>query len=107
MQTLINDVNNYCINNKMILSQSKSKIMLCNTSSKYDVIPEVMMNGDTLEFVHELKIVGYIFRSDLRTCSNTEYIVQRSYKQMWIVRRLKIMDATTAEMLKIFRSYLY
>ena len=55
MQTLINDVNNYCINNKIILSQSKGKIMLCNTSSKYDFIPEVMMNGDTLEFVHELK----------------------------------------------------
>ena len=41
-----------------------------------------------------MKIVGFVMRSDMRTCSNTEYLVRKAYKRMWLVRRLKGLGAS-------------
>jgi hypothetical protein len=45
-----------------------------------------------------------MLRSDLRTCSNTTYIVGKAYKRMWIVRRLKALGASTEDLLKVLRA---
>ena len=42
-------------------------------------------------------------RSDLKTTSNTDYICQRAYKRMWILRRLKSLGCPTEELLDILR----
>ena len=48
-----------------------------------------------------MKLVGYKLRSDLSTKSNTDYIVSRAWKRMWIIRRLKAARATELELLKV------
>ena len=50
-----------------------------------------------------MKIVGYILRSDLKTCSNTEYIIKKAYSRMWIIRRLKGMGATRVRLLDVLQ----
>jgi hypothetical protein len=51
-----------------------------------------------------MKLVGYILRSDLRTSSNTNYIVKRAYRRLWIVRRLKGLGANTDDLLRVLRA---
>ena len=76
--------------------------MLCSTWRKYDFQPEVhLRQGENLEVVQELKLVGYMLRSDLKTCSNTAYIIKKAYKRMWIVRRLKSLGASTEQLLDV------
>ena len=56
-----------------------------NFSPRLSLVP-----GQKLEMVEE---IGYQLRSDLRTISNTQYIVKRAWKRMWVDRRLKALGA--------------
>ena len=70
-----------------------------------DFMPELSLSeGTNLEVVESMKLVGYQLRSDLRTCSNTDYIVGRAYKRLWIIRRLVSMGAGTKELLNVLRA---
>ena len=75
--------------------------MLFNRAVKHDFMPKLYLNQDSpLEVVEEMKLVGYQLRSDLRTKSNSNYIVKRAWKRMWIVRRLKGLGASEQDLLK-------
>ena len=79
--------------------------MLFNRAVKHDFMPKLYLNQDSpLEVVEEMKLVGYQLRSDLRTISNTNYIVKRAWKRMWIVRRLKSLGASEQDLLKVLRA---
>ena len=54
--------------------------------------------------VEEIRLVRYQLRSDLRTTSNTQYIVKRAWKQMWVIRRLKALGASEKELLSVLRA---
>ena len=84
----------------MQINRSKTKAMLCNSRTKWDFIPELKLyNEDDIEVVHEMKIVGFIMRSDMRTCSNTEYLVKKAFKRMWLIRRLKALGASNSQLI--------
>ena len=50
-----------------------------------------------------MKIVGFILRSDMKTSSNTEYIVKKAYTRMWIVRRLKALGASRKRLIDVLQ----
>ena len=99
MQTELDNLSRYVNSHRMAISKSKTKTMLCNTRQKWDFIPELKLGNDNIEVVQEMKIVGYIMRSDMRTSSNTEYLVKKAYKRMWLVRRLKGLGASTSQLI--------
>ena len=88
----------------MRLNPLKTKAMLFNPLHKWDFQPTLTTNGsDILDVVEEYKILGYVMRSDLKTTSNTDYICQRAYKRMWILRRLKSLGCPIAELLDVLQ----
>ena len=105
MQSELTSLNQYCHESKMSVNQKKSKCMLFNRATKHDFMPELSMNPtNNLEVVEEMKLVGYQLRTDLKTISNTNYIVKRAWKRMWVVRRLKSMGASEQDLLKVLRA---
>ena len=83
----------------MCINTLKTKAMFCRSWRKYDILPELLLQPDlNLEVVEELKLVGFIFRSDLKTCFNTSHIIKKAYKRMWIVRSLKSLGASTNQL---------
>ena len=63
----------------MSINTLKSKAMFFSSWRKYDIIPELQSQPDVnLEVVDEIKLVGYMLRSDLKTCSNTAYIIKKA-----------------------------
>ena len=44
----------------------------------------------------------FVIRSDLKWCDNTEYMVKRGYKKLWILRRLKALGAGPEELLDLY-----
>ena len=83
MQSELDSLNEYCRQSKLKINQEKSKCMLFNRAKLYDFRPKLsLVPGQNLELVEEIKLVGYQLRSDLRTTSNTQYIVKRAWKQM-------------------------
>ena len=55
--------------------------MIFNRRKKWDVMPELYITpGVNLEVVEEMKLVGYILRSDMKTKSNTKYITSQALR---------------------------
>ena len=104
MQVQLDSLSEYCRQAKMSINREKTKCLLFNQAKKYDFIPELSMSDNTrLEVVEGMKLVGYHIRSDLSTKSNTQYIVGRAWKRMWIIRRLISLGASEADLLKVLR----
>ena len=105
MQSELISLENYCLQSKMSINQKKTKCMLFNRAVKHDFMPELHLNQNRkLEVVEEMKLVGYQLRTDLKTISNTNYIVKRAWKRMWVLRRLKSMGAKEQDLLKVLRA---
>jgi hypothetical protein len=104
MQDELQKLQCYTEEHKMAINDQKTKTMICNTRRKLDVMPELTTaGGENIEVVEEMKIVGYIMRSDMKTSSNTKYITKRAYSRMWIVRRLKALGASHEELLDVLQ----
>ena len=65
LQDELDSLNLYAVNRKMSVNHQKTKVMLFSRHQKYDFIPELeLIQNDKIEVVEEMKIVGYILRSD-------------------------------------------
>ena len=96
MQSVLDSLSEYCRKSKLKINPEKSKVVLFNRARKHNFSPKLsLIPGQDLEIVEKLKLVGYQLRSDMQTISNTEYIVKRAWKRMWVVRRLKALGAST------------
>ena len=88
----------------MSVNHQKTKVMLFARHKNFDFVPELQfLENQNIEVVEEMKIVGYILRSDLKTCSNTAMIIKKAYGRMWIVRRLKALGATRARLIDVLQ----
>ena len=105
MQSELHLLAEYCRASKMSINEGKSKCMLFNRARKHDFEPELFITpGKQLEKVDEMKLVGYKLRSDLKTVSNTRYMVKRAWARMWVVRRLKSLGASEQDLLTVLRA---
>jgi hypothetical protein len=89
--------------NLMSCNQQKTKILLFSRMKKYDFSPELQLGGKHIEVVEEMKIVGFQLRADLKTISNTRYIIKKAYSRMWIVRRLKALGAKRHRLIDVLQ----
>ena len=104
LQDELDSLNVYAENRKISVNHQKTKVMLFSRHKKYDFLPELeLIENEKIEVVDEMKIVGYILRSDLKTCSNTDYIIKKAYARMWIIRRLKGLGATKTRLLDVLQ----
>ena len=104
LQTELDSLRLYAEQHLMSINHKKSKILLFSRHRKYDFMPEVkFIQGENIEVVEQMKIVGFILRSDMKTISNTEYIVKKAYARMWMLRRLKVLGASRCRLLDVLQ----
>ena len=92
----------YAEDNEMRINHKKTKLILFNPAKSLDFMPEFSLGGNEIELVEEMKLLGIIFRSDLKWSSNTESMVLKGYKRLWMLRRLKQYGANDEELLDVY-----
>ena len=60
------------------------------------------MGENYLEVVESFKLLGVKITSDLKWKENTDYICQKGYTKLWVLRRLKALGATESELLDVY-----
>ena len=85
----------------MQLNMKKTKFMLFNPTINYDFVPDLTLNGIELETLDEMRL-GLIERSDLSWKSNTDQMISRAYKKLWILKRLKGQGASLEDLTDIY-----
>ena len=106
LQEQLNNLEEYCRVNDMIINEGKTKVMLFNTARIYDGMPQLTlsgMGGEYLEVVQQFKLLGVILRSDMKWYDNTDFICKKGYSRLWMIRRLKGLGASTFELLDVYQ----
>ena len=65
-------------------------------------MPELTLDNNELEVVDEIRLIGLILRSDMKWMSNTENMVKKANKRIWILRRLKYLGAKQSDLVDIY-----
>ena len=96
------ETSTYATNNEMKLNFKKTKLMLFNPCTSVDFMPNFLLENHEIELVEEIRLLGLILRSDMKWTTNTEHIVKKAYKKLWVVRRLKELGASEQELIDIY-----
>ena len=88
--------------NQMKLNYRKTKVMVFNPCKSLEFKPEINIEGNQLEVVEEVRLLGLILRSDMRWVSNTENMVKRASTRLWLLRRLKFLGASSEDLVDIY-----
>ena len=102
IQQEVDKLKEYAEDNKMVINEAKTKIMVFNQARKVDILPKVRLNDDLIEVVDEAKLLGIMITNDLTWHKNTQYIIGRSYQRMWILRNLKKYEADDQTLLEAY-----
>ena len=93
----------YCNENEMKINGDKTKVAIFNTSSKYDFMPQLTLDGSTrLEVVEKFRLLGVVFQTNLGWQANTDLICQKGYARLWMLKRLKKFGCSFKELVDIY-----
>ena len=98
----LKSISEYSEANNMKLNFDKTKFMLFNPTKSFDFIPELIINETYIETLDQMKILGVIVSDDLSWKANTNSIVIRAYKKLWIVKRLKLNGANLSDLVEVY-----
>ena len=106
LQDQLNDLQKYCQDNQMEINQKKCKVIMFNPHTNYAATPKLTLSGtggDFLEVVDRVTLLGVKLRSDMRFSDNTDFICQKGYARLWMIRRLKNLGASQTELIDIYQ----
>ena len=88
--------------NDMKINFDKTKIIVFNPCKKTDFMPKIVIDDHELEVVNETRLLGLTLRSDMKWISNTNNMVSKANKRLWILRRLKNLGAKIPDLLDVY-----
>ena len=77
--------------------------MLFNTSKSMKFTPDFSLEGQHIELVQKVRLLGLQITSDLRWRSNTSTIVTKANKRLWILRRLRNYGASSSSLIDVYK----
>ena len=93
----------YAEAHKMKVNHDKSKVILFNSSKKFDFMPQLSLEpGINLTLVESFQLLGVIVQSNLKWDQNTDYICTKAYERIWMIRRLKLLGASSTELVDVY-----
>ena len=98
----IENIQKYAKQNDMKLNVDKCKFMVFNPTKNYDFIPDLNIEGNQIATAEEMKLLGLTIRSDLKWKSNTDTMVTKGYKKLWMIKRLKSHGASIDDLKEIY-----
>ena len=99
---MLKKIEDHANSNEMVINKKKTKVMLFNTSTKYDCQPRLQIKDEVIEVVNKMKLLGVIISEDLRWHENTNFITNKALSRIWILRRLKNMGASRRMLIDTF-----
>ena len=104
-QEYISKINKWTDNQKMILNQKKTKVMLFNFTDNYKFTTRLELNRENLEVVTQAKLLGVIITNDLKWDKNTEYLVKKANSRMQLLRKVAEFASSIEDKKNIYVLY--
>ena len=92
LQEDLDNLKTFTDKNLMVINEKKTLIMKFNFRKTMDFPPIFKFNnGPMLSIVEDAKILGIVISNDLKFSAHVEYMLQRAFKKIWLLRRMKII----------------
>ena len=94
----MNAINDWTENQKIIISEKKTKAMVFNFTENFHSSTRLQLKGCNIEFVDQMKILGTIINSRLSWNENCNAIISKVNARKQLIRGLQSFGSTKEEM---------
>ena len=105
-QDYLNKISNWTNSKDMKLNGEKSKYMIFNFSTNYQINTRLYLEDKLLDQVTETMLLGVIIKDDLSWHSNTHHLVVKGYQRMLILKKLYSFNVPIEDMIHIYCMYI-
>ena len=98
----LKNTHKYAKDNHMKLNLDKTKLILFNPCKTKDFSPEMVIEDTRIDLVEQSKLLGVVITSNLSWSANTNHLVERCYRKMWVMRRLKKLGANESDLMDVY-----
>ena len=104
LQYYVNDMEDFALENRMVVNKKKTNIIKFTNSRKYDFPPEITFkDGTILDTMSETRLLGVVISKDLKWSKNTDFICSKARRKLWILRRMQSLDLSRAELFDVYQ----
>ena len=103
LQVSVNEIQQWCYNNKMVLHPKKSKCMIVTTRQKHQRQPldlQLAINSTKIEQVHSHKVLGIIIDDTFSWRSHVDYICCKISRNLFLMKKMSFF--VTVDVIKQF-----
>ena len=86
---------------EMKINFAKTKMMVFNQST-INFEPSFALEGEQIELLSEVRLLGLHISNDLRWKTNTNYMIKKASRRLWILRRLKKLGAESRSLVEVY-----
>ena len=104
LQVAMNHLYDWSCDNCMKLNTTKTKEMLISFSKDPPIVPNICVNGEPLERVNCVKLLGVYIASDLSWNNHIEYVIKKANCRMFCLNLLRRAKVSSKDILLIFKS---
>ena len=80
--------------------------MIFNFSCNYQFSTRVYLNNSLLDIIDQTRLLGTVVSTDMTWHNSTQYIIQRGYQRMSILRKLYEFDIPVEDLVLIYNQYI-
>ena len=104
-QTYLNQIKEWTDNQKMVLNEKKTKVMIFNFTDNYQFTTKLSLNNANLEIVKKTKLLGVILTDDLKWDENTNELVRKANSRMELLRKIARFTSSIQDLRNIYILY--
>ena len=105
LQKITDELAHWSSNSKMVLNAEKCQVMHFYTAKKPIVLPDIMLNGQSLPIVSQTKLLGVNLSSDLSWQAHVDSIVKKASKAFYMLHIMKRFQPPREQLLTIYTTY--
>ena len=105
-QEYLNNIKEWTDKQKMILNESKTKVMIFNSTDNHQFTTRLTLNNKNIEVVKDAQLLGVQITDDLKWNANTAYLVKKANIRMELLRKAASYTTDIEDLKNIYILYI-
>ena len=101
-QDWLKEINDWTIEQKMLINEKKSKTMIFNYTNKYQFTTRLSINDKVLEVINNARLLGTVISDDLSWDLNTANLVKKANARMELLRKVASFGTSHDELKEVY-----
>jgi hypothetical protein len=101
-QEWLDTINEWTVNQKMMLNTNKTKTMIFNYTDNFQFMTRLRVENEPIEVIDSTKLLGTIISKDLTWDLNTASLIKKANARMQLLRKVASFSTPTDDLKEIY-----